>query len=267
MRIDAGRFTVRLAECDEDVAAAQRLRYRVFVEEMGADAAGGDSADRRERDRYDPYFEHLLLIDNECANPDVERGVVGVYRLMRGARAKEGIGFYGAGEYDLTLLRDYPKETVELGRSCVDREHRGGAGMHLLWTGLGEYVAEHDIAILFGVASFHGADPQPLAHALSYLHHNHLAPEDLRVRTLPEHFTPMNILGPDEVDAKEALRLTPALIKAYIRLGGFVGEGAFVDHAFNTVDVCLIMDTGRMVDRYRKFYSRKRTGAVDRILG
>ena len=267
MHIEAGRFAVRLAECDADVAAAQRLRYRVFVEEMGASTSPDDAAERRERDRFDPYFDHLLLIDRDSVDPDVERGVVGVYRLMTGSRARRGIGFYGAVEYDLSLLVDYPRETLELGRSCIDADHRGGAGMHLLWTGLSEYVATHGVSILFGVASFRGKDPAPLAQALSYLHHCHLAPPDLRVRAVPDRYVAMDMLPLDEVDRVEALRQTPALIKAYLRLGGFVGEGAYVDHAFNTVDVCLLMDTSRMVQRYRSFYSRKRGGAVDRILG
>lgn len=267
MRIDAGRFTVRLAESEDDVAAAQRLRYRIFVEEMGATPSDSDAAERRERDRFDPYCEHLLLIDNESGDPDVERGVVGVYRLLRRSRAREGIGFYGAGEYDLTLLERHPRETLELGRSCVDARHRGGAGMHLLWAGLGQYVGEHGIAIMFGVASFSGTDPKRIAQALSYLHHNHLAPPDLRVTALPGSRVEMELLPPGEVDKNEAMRQMPPLIKAYIRLGGFVGEGAYIDHAFNTVDVCLLMDTSRMVERYHKFYSRQRGGVVDRILG
>lgn len=267
MRIEAGRFTVRLAESASDVAAAQRLRYRVFVEEMGATPSPGDAESRRERDAFDPYFEHLLLIDNEASDPDVEHGVVGVYRLMRDSKAREGIGFYGQSEYDLAKVLHYPRNTVELGRSCVDLEHRGGAGMHLLWTGLGEYVSMHNISIMFGVASFHGNDPAPLAQALSYLHHNHLAPEDLRVRAVDKAFVPMDILPADQVEKIEAMRQLPTLIKAYIRLGGFVGEGAYVDHDFNTVDVCLLMDTSRMVQRYRAFYQRKRAGSADRILG
>jgi putative hemolysin len=267
MRIDAGRFTVRLAESDEDVAAAQRLRYRVFVEEMGAHPSPEDAAVRRERDRYDPYFEHLLLIDNEADDPDVERGVVGAYRLLRGRKAREGIGFYGTSEYDLKLLETYPRECVELGRSCIDVGHRGGSGMHLLWSGLGQYLGEHDIAIMFGVASFHGTDPAEIAQALSYLHHNHLAPADLRVTARPANRVEMDILPPEQVDKLEAMRQIPALIKAYIRLGGIVGEGAYIDHDFNTVDVCLLVDAARMVARYRKFYTRQRGGAVDRILG
>lgn len=267
MHIEAGRFTVRLAESDADVAAAQRLRYFVFVEEMGAHVSPENHADRRESDHFDPYFDHLLLIDREASSPEIERGVVGVYRLMTGTRARQGIGFYGASEYDLSLLESYPRETLELGRSCIARDYRGGSGMHLLWAGLGEYVALHDVSILFGVASFHGTDTDRLAQALSYLHHFHLAPPDLRVRAVPDRYTPMNILDPEAVDREEALRQTPALINAYIRLGGFVGDGAYIDHEFNTVDVCLLMDTSRMVQRYRAFYSRKRGGAVDPILG
>ena len=267
MRIDAGRFTVRLAESERDVAAAQRLRYRVFVEEMGAQADATERAERREVDDYDPYFDHLLLIDNECAALDPLDHVVGAYRLMTGSMARRGIGFYGATEYDLSKLDTYPRETLELGRSCVSAEHRGGAGMHLLWTGLGQYVAERGVEILFGVASFHGDDPGPLAQPLAYLHHNHLAPEDLRVRTLPQFYQPMDLIPAEQVNKVEAMRMIPALIKAYLRLGGFVGDGAYVDHDFNTVDVCLLMDTTRMVERYRAFYSRESRGATTRILG
>jgi putative hemolysin len=264
MRIEAGRYIVRLAETEEDVAAAQRLRYSVFVEEMGASASDQEHAEKREFDKFDPYFDHLLLIDT---NVEGEDQVVGVYRLMTGARAKSGIGFYGSSEYDLTKLIEFPRETLELGRSCVAADHRGGAGMSLMWSGLGQFIAEHSIGVMFGVASFHGDDIKPLSQPLSFLHHKHLAPEDVRVRTLEEFYAPMNLLPEDQVDKAEAMRQIPALIKAYLRLGGFVGDGAFVDHNFNTVDVCLIMDTQKMVDRYKVFFSRQRRGAADRILG
>jgi len=267
VRIEGGRFTVRLAESEDDVAAAQRLRYRVFVEEMGADATPAERAMRREMDDFDPYFDHLLLIDEQCPSADPMDRVAGVYRLMTGAMARRGRGFYGATEYDLSKLVAYPRETLELGRSCVAAEHRGGAGMHLLWTGLGRYVAERGVEIMFGVASFHGTEIAPLAVPLSWLHHHHLAPEDLRVRALPAHYRPMDLLPPERLSRVEALRAIPALIKAYLRLGGFVGDGAYVDHDFNTVDVCLLMDTARMVERYRAFYSRESRGATERILG
>ena len=257
MKLDINRFEVRMAKTEAEVAAAQRLRYRVFVEEMGANATVKEHRMRREIDEYDAYFEPLLLIDTQ-ADSAASNYVVGVYRLMRGAVAAQGIGFYGASEYDLSKLHKTNKEVLELGRSCVAPEHRGGMGMHLLWDGLGDYVNKHDIGILFGVASFHNADPEPIAEALSYLHHNHLAPENIRVKALPEHYVNMNRMPASQIDTRAALRTIPSLIKAYLRLGGYVGDGAFVDHDFNTVDVCLIMDTETMVEKYRAFYGRKR---------
>jgi putative hemolysin len=256
MKIDASRYRVKLAETEAERLGAQRLRYRVFVEEMGAHASPEQHAARREWDDFDAYFDHLVLLcrDDEVRDPLDQ--VVGVYRLMRSEVAAGGPGFYGAGEYDLTPIAGSARASVELGRSCVARGHRGGPGMHLLWNGLAAYVLERRIELLFGVASFHGTDPAPLAEALSYLHYEHLAPPDLRVRARPEHYLEMNLMPRAEIDAERALRAIPPLIKAYLRLGGFVGEGAYVDRAFNTIDVCVVMDTVRMTERYLQFYQR-----------
>lgn len=260
MKLDINRFEVRLSQSPEDVAAAQRLRYRVFVEEMGAKASAQEHETRQEIDAFDAYFEHLLLIDTH-ADCDPLNRVVGAYRLMRGSVARKGLGFYGATEYDLSKIENSERETLELGRSCIAQAYRGGLGMHLLWDGLGAYVTKHDIGVMFGVASFHEADPEPLAQALSYLYHNHLAPEHMRVKVLPDHGIDMDQIPASDVDTRAALRQIPSLIKSYLRLGGYVGDGAFVDHDFNTVDVCLIMDTETMVEKYRTFYGRERVDA------
>lgn len=145
---------------------------------------------------------------------------------------------------------------MELGRSCLAEGYRGGAAMYHLWNGLARYVAEHDIEILFGVASFHGTDPAKLAQPLSLLHHRHLAPEALRVRTVAEHYQPLDLVPADQIDRRAAMLQVPALIKAYLRLGGFVGDGAFIDETFNTTDVCLVMDTGRLNARQKAIYSK-----------
>ena len=258
MKPDATRFEVRLASSDAEVAAAQRLRYAVFVEEMGAEASADERAARLEKDRFDPYFEHLLLFDRE-RNVDPIDSVVGVYRLMRGSTAKQGIGFYGAAEYDLSKLENLNRETLELGRSCIHKDYRGGLGVHALWDGLGEYVIRHDVEILFGVASFPDVDPAPIAEALSFLHHHYLAPPELRVKALPDGFAPMDEVAKSDIDKRRALRKIPSLIKAYLRLGGCVGDGAYVDRQFNTVDVCVLMDTALMADKYRDYYGRSRT--------
>ncbi len=247
---DAGpSFTIRLAETEDDLRAAQRLRYEVFVKELGG---GGDMVDHEaglERDKFDPYFDHMLAYD------DTTGEAVGVYRLLPGDRAAELGQFYSEDEYDLTVLKTSGRKLLELGRSCLHRDYRGGMAMYHLWNGLAAYVAERDIEVLFGVASFHGTDVQALAQPLSMLHHNHLAPPDLRVTAQPDVFQSMNLVAPDALDRRAAMVQVPALIKAYLRLGGFVGEGAFIDHAFNTTDVCLILDTARMTERQKRIYS------------
>lgn len=257
MKIDVSRYRLGLAASEDDVAAAQRLRYRVFVEEMGADASPEERAARREWDRFDAHCDHLLLVDREAAGDPLDR-VVGVYRLLPGEVAAKGIGFYGEGEYDLAPLKASGRRLLELGRSCVAPEHRGGPAMHLMWNALAEYVLDRGIEVMFGVASFPGTDPEPVAEALSHLYHAHLAPPDLRVRALPERRLEMDRMSPEAIEPARALQAVPPLIKAYLRLGGFVGDGACIDHDFNTIDVCLIMDTTRMVARYRSFYARGR---------
>lgn len=243
-------FSVKIAETEEELIAAQALRYDVFVRELGG---GGDMVDHDaglERDRFDPYFDHMLLTD------DTRGQVVGVYRLLRGDQAQKIGQFYSEDEYDLSVLKQSGRRLLELGRSCLHAEYRGGTAMYHLWSALAQYVAEHEIEVLFGVASFHGADPTALAQPLSLLHQRHIAPEDLRVRS--KVFQSMDLLIEDNLDRKRAMVETPALIKAYLRLGGYVGEGAFVDHEFNTTDVCLILDTARMNDRQRKIYTAER---------
>ncbi|MCT8160387.1 GNAT family N-acetyltransferase [Pseudoruegeria sp. SHC-113] len=256
MIAQAQKFTVRLAETEADLRAAQRLRYEVFVAELGGDGALVDHDARLERDAFDPHYDHLLLID-PAAPSEVLGGVVGVYRLLRSDQLAAVGGFYSESEYDVAVLKASGRKLLELGRSCLHPAYRGGTAMYHLWNALSAYVRDHDIEVLFGVASFHGTDVQVLAEPLSLLHHRHLAPADLRVRAQPDHFQPMDLLTEDAIDRKAAMLATPALIKAYLRLGGFVGEGAYVDHAFNTTDVCLILDVARMNERQRAIYSRE----------
>ncbi len=256
MQIDVSRYRVKLAETEAERRGAERLRYRVFVEEMGAKASALEHATRRESDVFDPFFDHLILQDLSPVISDPEESVVGVYRLMRDDAAKAGRGFYSASEYDLHRILDSGRPCLELGRSCVAPEHRGGPALHLLWNGLADYVLARRIEILFGVASFSGTEPAPVAEALSWLHHNHLAPESLRIRALPDGFLGMDRIPIGDVQPTRALQAIPPLIKAYLRLGGHVGEGAYIDRRFNTIDVCVVMDTSRMTEKYRAFYVR-----------
>lgn len=245
-------FTVKIAETEDELRAAQALRYDVFVQELGG---GGDMVDHEaglERDRFDPFFDHMIVRDSTAGR------VVGVYRLLRDDQARAAGQFYSEDEYDLTVLKSSGRKLLELGRSCLHPDYRGGMAMFHLWSALADYVTAHGIEILFGVASFHGTDVNALALPLSMLHQNHLAPPELRVRARAESFQPMDLIAPEALDRRRAMVETPALIKAYLRLGGFVGEGAFVDRAFNTTDVCLVLDTARMNDRQRRLYTGER---------
>lgn len=250
-------FSVRLAQSDADLRAAQALRYEVFVDELGGGGEMVDHEARLERDRFDPYFDHLLLHDNaRVADP-----VVGVYRVLRDDQAAQAGQFYSDDEYDLSTLRASGRRLMELGRSCLHRDYRGGSAMFHLWQALADYVQGHDIEVLFGVASFHGTDARALAQPLSHLYHSHLAPEELRVRARGARRHDMNLIPADQVDRKAAMLQTPALIKAYLRLGGCVGDGAWIDHDFNTTDVCLVMDTARMNAKQRQLYTSARAPA------
>lgn len=254
--VDTSIFTLRLARDARDLRAAQRLRYRVFVEELGASGPMVDHDGRLERDAFDPVFDHLLLIDQRRDAEQLD-DVVGAYRLLPSDRLGPGERFYSEGEFDLQPLRQSGRKLLELGRSCVHPDHRGGTAMYHLWNALADYVLERDIEILFGAASFRGTDIAALTQSLAYLYHHHLAPDGLRVKAR-DGCQPMDLLPAAALDRKAAMAATPALIKAYLRLGGFVGEGAWIDQAFNTTDVCLVMDTVRMSERHRGFYTKGR---------
>lgn len=253
-------YLVRLAKDEADHAAALRLRYRVFVAELGADGPLVDHAAGMERDEFDPFFDHMVLIDQR-RDPVALDHVVGVYRLLPCDRMQAAGRFYSEGEFDLSPLKSSGRRLLELGRSCVHPDHRGGTGMFHLWNALAQYVLEREIEVLFGAASLPGTDVAALRMPLAHLHHNHLAPEGLRVRAHGAGAVAMDLIAREAVDRRAAAASIPPLIKAYLRLGGFVGQGAYVDRAFNTTDVCLVMDTGRMSAKHRDFYTRRRSEA------
>lgn len=250
-----GTLEIRLAETDADMAASQSLRYRVFYEEMSAKPSPEMRQARRDFDEFDAVTDHLLVIDNDLG-PGPER-VVGTYRLMRRDGAARIGRFYSVDEYDIGPILAYPGEILELGRSCVDDRYRTRRIMELLWRGIAAYVFHYDIELMFGCASFPGTDPDALAVPLSYLHQNHLAPEKLRAKALPHRYIAMNRLSPDAFTVKQGLSAVPPLIKGYLRLGGFVGDGAVIDPQFDTTDVCILVKTDLVTDRYFDHYARK----------
>ena len=129
--------------------------------------------------------------------------------------------------------------------------------MQLLWSGIAAYVFYYSIDLMFGCASLPGIDPDALAMPLSYLYHHHLAPADLRPRALPERYVDMRRLRSPAIDPARALAALPPLIKGYLRLGGFVGDGAVIDEQFNTTDVCILVKTDLITEKYSRHYERQ----------
>lgn len=262
--LTSGTLEVRLAETAAEIDAAQALRYRVFYDEMGATPTPEMAAKQRDFDAFDDNSDHLLVLDNasSCAQK-----VVGTYRLIRREAAKRSGGYYSANEYDISRLIEYPGEILELGRSCIAASHRTGSVMQILWRGLAAYIFRHDVTLMFGCASLPGTDPNAHALPLSYLYYHHLAPPALRSRALPKRYVDMKILPREAFDPNSAFNemkfdqrsggnSLPPLIKGYLRVGGFVGDGAVVDPQFNTTDVCIIVKTDLITSKYLRHYER-----------
>ena len=260
-----GNLEVRLAESETDILACQRLRYQVFYEEMAAQPIGDMAEKRLDYDRFDAVADHLMVIDksgvvsgpralnDNSENTDQAGKVIGTYRLIRREVAEANGGFYTAGEYDIGPMLMRAGEDVnflELGRSCVHKDHRTRPTINMLWSGIGQYIAKHDIDVMFGCASFPGVDPKTFAQPLSYLHHNMKTPDDFHVRALDDLFVDMNMLPPEQVERRLALSQMPPLIKGYMRAGCAFGDGAIIDPQFSTVDVFVMLIIKNVEARY-----------------
>lgn len=260
-----GPVIVRLARSQAEIEAAQKLRYDVFYREFGALPADGMEMTGRDSDLFDAVADHLIVIDTRV--DILPHRVVGTYRLIRQDVAEKIGGFYTRHEYDISPLLNSCDNILELGRSCVHRDYRTRPVMQLLWQAIAEYIAHYNIELLFGCASFHGTDINAVSEGLAYLHHNHRAPEDLCPQALPSRYRSMNLRREGEYDPRRAFAELPALIKGYLRLGGFIGDGAVIDEQFNTIDVCVIVKTGLVSDRYRKHYERKTSRPLNENAG
>ncbi len=260
--LKSGTLEVRLAATAEDIDAAQALRYKVFYEEMGAKPSPEMEARHRDFDKYDEHCDHLLVIDH-IRKPGQQ--VIGTYRLIRRDAAAKCGGFYSTCEYDIARMLEYPGEVLELGRSCIDAEYRTGTVMQILWRGLSAYIVRYNVALMFGCASLPGSDPTAHQIPLSYLYYHHLAPPALRTKALPEQYVDMRMLPREafdpnvafntmKLDPRSGSNSLPPLIKGYIRVGGFVGDGAVIDHQFNTTDVFIIVKTDLIASRYTRHY-------------
>lgn len=253
-----GSLEVRLARSPREIWRAQRLRYRVFYEEMSAKPDVVARMFRRDADRFDKACDHLLVIDHDARGRfgGVKPKVVGTYRLMRQSAADRLGGFYSQSEFDLRpLLAGHPGQRfLELGRSCVLKPYRTKRTVDLLWSGIWAYIQHYRIDAMFGCASLDGTDPEALALPLSFLHHHARSEGAWQATAHPGHRVGMDRLPAETVDAKLALRQMPPLIKGYLRIGARFGTGAVVDHQFGTTDVLVVLPVSAIDQRYIDYY-------------
>jgi putative hemolysin len=253
-----GSLEVRLARGPREIWRAQRLRYRVFYQEMSAKPDVVSRMFRRDADRFDKACDHLLVIDHAARGRfgGIKPKVVGTYRLMRQSAAERLGGFYTQAEFDLgPMLAQHPgSRFLELGRSCVLKPYRTKRTVELLWSGIWAYLQHHRIDAMFGCASFDGTDPDALALPLSFLHHHARSEGAWAATAHAAQFVGMDRLPPEMVDAKLALKQLPPLIKGYLRIGARFGTGAVIDRQFGTTDVLVVLPVSAIDKRYADYY-------------
>ncbi|MBK8395880.1 MAG: GNAT family N-acetyltransferase [Leptospiraceae bacterium] len=240
---------VRLAENQLEVEQALALRYEVFNEEMGEGLLASRET-KKDRDNYDYYCHHLIVLDKDRNNK-----VVGTYRILPKEIALKNIGFYSENEFDLTNIYSLKEGVAEVGRSCVHPEYRGGSVISLLWIGLGTYMKENNIRYLMGCGSIHNTNPLHGSEVYAYLKHNQaLAHEKFFVHPKESY----KLLGFDSnyviENIKETNKKIPPLIKGYIRLGAKISGFPALDLEFGTIDVFVIFDSEKINEKYGKHY-------------
>lgn len=225
----------RMACTTEEVRAAQRLRYRVFAEEMGA---GLPSArEGLDQDEFDPHCQHLLLCD-----PTSER-IAGTYRILPAATARAIGRFYSAGEFEIEPLLSLPN-LVELGRSCVDPAYRTGAALVALLGGLARHVRACGHEHVMGCASIYtAAGLGPVRALCADLLRDHAGPPELRCA--PRRPLPLGVL-----DDRVPRASLPPLIRGYLRMGAFICGPPALDDAFGTADLLMLLPMSRLDQRY-----------------
>jgi putative hemolysin len=253
-KIEIDNFVIKIAEKNSELKKAQALRYSVFYKEKKAIPTISKKILRLDYDKIDKFADHLIVIDKNRRG--IKNKIVGTYRLLRGDITAHCGGFYTSSEFDLSKILKFYKnnQILELGRSCVHKDYRNGKIMNLLWKAIAEYVKLYDIKILLGCASFHGTDVMKYTNELSYLRKNFSLPDELSVKSLDPKIYPTYIKINSNTDDIRTFVKLPPLIKGYLRIGGKVSHDFFIDYKFNTIDLCVIVTTDNIDEKYKKKY-------------
>ncbi len=253
-KIDVDNFVIKIAEKKSELKKAQALRYSVFYKEKKAIPTISKKILRLDYDKVDNFADHLIVIDKN--KKSIKNKIVGTYRLVRGDIATHSGGFYTSSEFDLSkILNSYKhNQILELGRSCVHQDYRNGTIMNLLWKAIAEYVKLYDIKILLGCASFNGTNVMKYTNELSYLRKNFSLPDEMSVKSLDTKIYPAYTKINSNINDLRTFVKLPPLIKGYLRIGGKVSNDYFVDYKFNTIDVCVIVNTNNIDKKYKRKY-------------
>ena len=246
-----GLLQTRLARSRAEIRAAQALRYDVFYTEMAGRPSPLNRLWKRDKDFFDRYCDHLLVIDTEGG----QNRIVGTYRMMRQTQAELAGGFYSQTEYDLTPLLNAHRDArfLELGRSCILTEYRNKRTMELLWHGTWAHAVAHKIDIMFGCASFKGTEPESFSEAFLWLGENAVLDSGENCQaTTGDHVSLAEIanIASAPADLRRAMSQMPPLIKGYLRLGAKIASHAVVDRQFSTTDVLVVLKVDQINPRY-----------------
>ncbi len=246
------QLEVRLAENQYEIEQTLSLRYEVFNKELGEGLPESHET-RKDRDPYDLYCDHLIVVDNSY-----DKKIVGTYRILRSSVAKKYIGFYSENEFNLSPIYKLIDEAAEIGRSCVHPDYRDGTVISLLWSGLAWYIQTYNVRYLMGCGSFHTSDPIIISKAYAYFKEKqYLVKDTLRIFPLEEK--KLSGFNPDYPisDLKDAAKNIPPLIIGYLRAGALIGGEPAYDHIFNTTDFFIFFDSKKITERYGKRYLKK----------
>jgi putative hemolysin len=240
--IPARCLSYELAKTRDEIEEAQRIRYQIFGEEMGARLPSAASG--LDIDRFDAYCDHLLVRDQS------NNRVVGTYRILPPKQAAIAGGYYSETEFDMSRLHHLRSQMAEVGRSCVDAAYRDGATISQLWAGLADYVLKNGHGYLIGCASISMQDGGHYAASVfNKVYRLHAAPEEFRVDPLRR--LPVEKLNRD-LDV-----IIPPLVKGYLRIGAYIaGEPAW-DPDFNCADLFIMLPISRIKARYAKHFMRQ----------
>ena len=226
--------------------SAQKLRFNSFF---------GDQFRKKkfDKDIYDRFSEHLVVLDNS----KFRKKVIGTYRLLTQEMMPSCYDFYTSSEFDISKLKKKSKNILEVGRSCVDESYRDGRIIKLLWRGLAREIMLRNPELVMGCASFPTIDSNQIIEELSYLQHFHHPPKSFDTLPIKSKALKFKVLKKSDLNPKTIFQRLPPLIKAYIRTGAWFGTGCVVDNEFNTIDVCVILKTQNIKNKYLDLGKRK----------